>query len=74
MAEVLLRDLDELRRRIAPHVARARTVIAFGSVARGDADAGRDLDLIVVADRRGRSSSATRTSPASGTCGRGSTS
>jgi predicted nucleotidyltransferase len=46
----LLRDLDELRRRLAPHVARARRVIAFGSVARGEADAGSDLDLIVVAD------------------------
>jgi predicted nucleotidyltransferase len=43
-------DLGELRRRIAPHVRRARKVIAFGSVARGEADAGSDLDLIVVAD------------------------
>jgi predicted nucleotidyltransferase len=50
VAEVLLRDIAELRRRLAPHVARARKVIAFGSVARGDADAQSDLDLIIIAD------------------------
>lgn len=50
MADVLLRDLGELRRRLAPHLARARKVIAFGSAARGDADAWSDLDLIIVAD------------------------
>jgi predicted nucleotidyltransferase len=50
MADVLLRDLRELRRRLAPHLAGARKVIAFGSVARGDADAWSDLDLIIVAD------------------------
>ena len=47
---VLLTDLDELRRRIAPHIRRARKVIAFGSVARGEADAFSDLDLIIIAD------------------------
>ena len=46
----MLWDLDELRWRIAPHVQRARKVIAFGSVARGEADAWSDLDLIIVAD------------------------
>ena len=50
MDEVLLRDLGELRHRLTPHLARARKVIAFGSVARGDADASSDLDLIIVAD------------------------
>ncbi|HUG36847.1 MAG TPA: nucleotidyltransferase domain-containing protein [Candidatus Limnocylindrales bacterium] len=50
MSDVLLRNLDELRRRVAPHVVRARKVIAFGSVARGEADAGSDLDLIIIAD------------------------
>jgi predicted nucleotidyltransferase len=48
--DAVLRDLGELRRRLAPHVGRARKVIAFGSVARGEADAGSDLDLIIVAD------------------------
>lgn len=50
MGDLLLRDLEELRRRLAPHLARARKVIAFDSVARGDADARSDLDLIIVAD------------------------
>jgi predicted nucleotidyltransferase len=50
MPRPVLCDLEELRRRIAPHVRRARRVIVFGSVARGEADAGSDLDLIVVAD------------------------
>jgi len=50
VGDLLLRDLDQLRRRLAPHLTRARKVIVFGSVARGDADAGSDLDLIIVAD------------------------
>jgi predicted nucleotidyltransferase len=50
MTPLLLSDLDELRRRVAPHIRRARRVIAFGSVARGEADALSDLDLIIVAD------------------------
>jgi predicted nucleotidyltransferase len=51
MADVLLlRDLGELRRRLAPHLTRARKVIVFGSVARGEADAWSDLDLIIIAD------------------------
>jgi predicted nucleotidyltransferase len=50
MPRPVLCDLEELRRRIAPHVRRARRVIVFGSVARGEADAGSDLDLIIVAD------------------------
>ena len=50
MGDLLLQDLDQLRRRLAPHLTRARKVIVFGSVARGDADAGSDLDLIIVAD------------------------
>ena len=43
-------DLDELKRRVRPHVQRAIKVIAFGSVARGESDAWSDLDLIVVAE------------------------
>ncbi len=50
MARRLLQDLDELKRCLAPHVGRARKVIAFGSVARGDADEWSDLDLIIVAE------------------------
>ena len=50
MARPLLQDIDELRRRLEPHVGRARKVIAFGSVARGDPDEWSDLDLIIVAD------------------------
>jgi predicted nucleotidyltransferase len=50
MARLVLSDLDELRRRLAPHVRRARKVIAFGSVARDEADAGSDLDLVILAD------------------------
>ena len=50
MNGLLLHDLDELRRRLAPHLARARKAIVFGSVARGEADAGSDLDLLIVAD------------------------
>jgi predicted nucleotidyltransferase len=50
MDDLLLRDLAELRRRLAPHVTRASKVIVFGSVARGEADAWSDLDLIIVAD------------------------
>jgi hypothetical protein len=50
MAQLLPSDLDDLRRRIAPHVRRARTVIAFGSVARGEADAWSDLDLLMIAE------------------------
>ncbi|HBL15274.1 MAG TPA: nucleotidyltransferase domain-containing protein [Elusimicrobia bacterium] len=48
--DVLLHDLDELRRRLAPHVGRARKVVAFGSVARGEADEWSDLDLLIVTD------------------------
>src|SRR5262245_46957858 len=50
MADLQLGNIDELRRRLAPHLTRARKAIAFGSVARGAADAGSDLDLIVIAD------------------------
>jgi uncharacterized protein len=46
----ILADLDELKRRIAPHVQRAIKVIAFGSVARGESDPWSDLDLIIVAE------------------------
>lgn len=50
MAGVILRDLDDLKRRIAPHVRSAVKVIAFGSVARRESDQWSDLDLIIVAD------------------------
>jgi predicted nucleotidyltransferase len=50
MGDMLLRDLAELRRRLAPHLTRARKAIVFGSAARGEADAWSDLDLIIIAD------------------------
>ena len=50
MTAALLQDLDELRRRLAPHLRRARKAIVFGSVARGTADEWSDLDLVVVAE------------------------
>jgi predicted nucleotidyltransferase len=50
MKRSVLADLDLLRRHIGPHVRQARKVIAFGSVARGDADDWSDLDLIIVAE------------------------
>ena len=49
MGGLILRNLDELRRRLRPHLQGALRVIAFGSVARGEPDAWSDLDLIVVA-------------------------
>jgi len=39
-----------LERRLRPHLQRARRAIVFGSVARGEADAGSDLDLVIIAD------------------------
>ena len=48
--DTLLPDLAELRRRLAPHLTHARKAIVFGSVARGEADARSDLDLIIVAE------------------------
>jgi predicted nucleotidyltransferase len=50
VARVFLQDLQEVKRRIVPHVQRAIKVVAFGSVARGESDAGSDLDLLIVAD------------------------
>jgi predicted nucleotidyltransferase len=43
-------DLRDLARRAAPILERAgaRRAVAFGSYARGDADAWSDLDLVVV--------------------------
>ena len=49
MGGLILRDLDELRRRLAPRLEGALKAIAFGSVARGESDAWSDLDLIIVA-------------------------
>ena len=48
MANLLLRDHDELRRRIAPHVQHSLKVVVFGSAARGDSDEWSDLDLLIV--------------------------
>lgn len=50
MTALILQDLDELKRRLAPHLQRARKVVAFGSVARGDSDQWSDLDLLIVAE------------------------
>jgi predicted nucleotidyltransferase len=72
MAQLLLRDLAELRRRLAPHLAHAQKAIVFGSVARGEADSWSDLDLIIVADTTRPFFERSRTSPACTTCGPGS--
>jgi uncharacterized protein len=48
----LLQDRAELQRRLAPHLGGALKAIVFGSVARGEADAWSDLDLLIVADTR----------------------
>lgn len=50
MGRVLIQDLAEVRRRLAPLLARARQAIVFGSVARGEADRWSDLDLVIVAE------------------------
>jgi len=47
---LILQDLDELKRRLAPHLQRARKVVAFGSEARGESDQWSDLDLLIVAE------------------------
>jgi predicted nucleotidyltransferase len=47
---LLIQDLKMLRERLAPHLGPARKAIVFGSVARGEADAWSDLDLVIVAD------------------------
>jgi len=46
----VIQDLAELKRRLAPHLAKARKAIVFGSVARGEADEWSDLDLVIIAD------------------------
>jgi predicted nucleotidyltransferase len=48
MGHVLIRDLKELRERLALHLRGARKAVAFGSVARGEADEWSDLDLVIV--------------------------
>lgn len=50
MSPAVIQDLEALRRRLAPHLGRTRKAIVFGSVARGQADAWSDLDLVIVAD------------------------
>ena len=50
VAGPILADLDELKRRVTPHVQSAIKVIVFGSVARGESDQWSDLDLIIVAE------------------------
>jgi predicted nucleotidyltransferase len=47
MARPPIPDPEELRRRLAPHLRRARTAILFGSAARGEADEWSDLDLLI---------------------------
>ncbi len=47
---MILQDFDALKRRVAPHLRRARKAIIFGSVARSEADEWSDLDLVIVAD------------------------
>lgn len=50
MSTVIIRDLDALKRSLAPHLTQARKAILFGSAARGDADEWSDLDLVIVTD------------------------
>ena len=50
MDSALIHDLDVLRLALAPYLKGARKAIVFGSVARGDADAWSDLDLVIVVD------------------------
>jgi len=50
MERELLADFDGLVERLRPHLAGARRAIVFGSVARGEADSGSDLDLVIIAD------------------------
>ena len=50
MSTVIIRDLDSLKRSLAPHLTRARKAIVFGSVARGDADEWSDLYLVIVTE------------------------
>src|SRR5207245_6045091 len=50
MSTVIIRDLDSLKRSLAPLLTRARKAIVFGSAARGDADEWSDLDLVIVTD------------------------
>ncbi len=50
MKAAVIRDLDALQERLAPHLRNARIAIVFGSVARDEADEWSDLDLVIVAD------------------------
>jgi predicted nucleotidyltransferase len=50
MSPVIIENFEALRERLRPHVKTARRAIVFGSVARGEADAGSDLDLVIIAD------------------------
>jgi predicted nucleotidyltransferase len=50
MNGLVLQDVEELRRRLAPHLRRSLQAIAFGSVARGEADSWSDLDLLIVTE------------------------
>lgn len=50
MERPVIEDFDVLRERLRPHVKGARRAIVFGSVARGEADAGSDLDLVIITE------------------------
>jgi predicted nucleotidyltransferase len=50
VGKLILGDIEALKRRLAPHLRRARKAIAFGSVARGEPDEWSDLDLLIVAE------------------------
>lgn len=50
MNSLLVQDVEALKQRLAPHLRRARKAIVFGSVARGDADAWSDLDLVIITE------------------------
>lgn len=48
MSALILGNLDDLRRQLAPHLRHSLKAIAFGSVARGESDRWSDLDLLIV--------------------------
>src|SRR5437899_12090612 len=47
MSMAIIRDLDALKRSLAPHLTQAKKAIVFGSAARGDADERSDSDIVI---------------------------
>src|SRR5206468_3484111 len=53
MSMAIIRDLDALKRSLAPHLTQAKKAIVFGSAARGDADEWSDLGFAEIGTREG---------------------